>query len=45
MCRDKHTKSALKEWCQEFKLPVSGNVTALRKRLTAFSTDRNAWAK
>jgi hypothetical protein len=45
MCRDKHTKSALKEWCREFKLPVSGNVTTLRERLAAFSADRNAWAK
>ena len=36
-------KAVLREWCQEFHLPFSGNVADLTSRLKAFSGDRENW--
>ncbi|EDR15509.1 uncharacterized protein LACBIDRAFT_321394 [Laccaria bicolor S238N-H82] len=40
---DGQPKSTLKEWCREFRLPVSGNVPQLMERLREYSGDDNKW--
>ena len=44
-CRDGQPKSTLKEWCCEFRLPVSGNVPQLMARLCEYSGDDKKWKR
>ncbi|KIJ96168.1 hypothetical protein K443DRAFT_134218 [Laccaria amethystina LaAM-08-1] len=40
---DGQPKAVLKEWCREFKLPISGNITVLTERLREYSGDDERW--
>ena len=42
---EKLTVKALREYCRQFHLKLSGNKAALQAQLEAFSRDRDAWVR